>query len=253
MRGIADVNHRLDGPDGARVVVLLHAIGTSLEMWAPQTPVLAREYRVVSVDLRGHGRSPVPDGPYAMGELADDVLGLLDRLGVERASICGLSLGGMVGLTMGAIAPERVERLIAACVIAVPAAPLAWHERGQTVLSGGSAAVSDLVVERWGYRSRAPAIARLLRGWLADTPPEGYAGCCEAIAGMDLRPLLPRVSTPTLLLAGSDDPAAPESIAREMSAAMPDAHVAVIEGAAHLANVEAPDATTAAILGHLGR
>ena len=80
-------------------------------MWAPQTPVLAREYRVVSVDLRGHGRSPVPDGPYAMGELADDVLGLLDRLGVERASICGLSLGGMVGLTMGAIAPERVERL----------------------------------------------------------------------------------------------------------------------------------------------
>ncbi len=247
------LNHRIDGPAHAPVVVLIHAIGTSLQMWAPQVPELSRDYRLVSVDLRGHGRSPVPSGPYRMADLAGDVVGLLDRLGIERASVCGLSLGGMVGLTMAAARPDRVDRLIAACVVAVPPAPAAWRDRAQAVLVGGSAAVSDLVVERWGYTNRAPEIAQSIRDMLAATPPEGYAGCCEAIADMDLRPLLPLITAPTLLVAGGDDPAAPASVAMGMSAAMADAHVTVIEGAAHLINVEAPSATTDAILEHLRR
>jgi 3-oxoadipate enol-lactonase len=224
-----------------------------MQMWASQVPALAVDYRVISVDLRGHGRSPVPAGPYSLGELAGDVIAVLDRRGVERASVCGLSLGGMVGLTIAAIAPDRLDHLVAACVVAVPAAPAAWHERAQHVLAGGSAAVSDLVIERWGYRDRAPEIAQLVREMLAATPREGYAGACEAIANMDLRPALPLVAASTLLLAGSDDPAAPASVAQEMAAAMPDARVGVVEGAAHLLNVEAPTATTAAILTHLRR
>lgn len=247
------LHHRVDGPEGAPVVVLVHAIGTSMQMWASQVPALSGDYRVISVDLRGHGRSPAPPGPYAMGQLAGDVIAVLDRVGIERASVCGLSLGGMVALTMAAIAPDRLDQLVAACVVAVPAAPAAWHERAQSVLAGGSAAVSDLVVERWGYRDRAPEVAQLVRDMLAATPPEGYAGSCEAIANMDLRPALPLVAAPTLLLAGSDDPAAPASVAHEMAAAMPDARVDVIEGAAHLLNVEAPTATTEAILKHLRR
>jgi 3-oxoadipate enol-lactonase len=245
--------HRVNGPEDAPIVVLVHAIGTSMQIWASQVPALTRDYRVISVDLRGHGRSPSPPGPYAMGELAGDVIAVLDRLGIERASVCGLSLGGMVGLTMAAFAPDRLDRLIAACVVAVPAAPAAWYERAQRVLAGGSAAVSDLVVERWGYRDRAPEVAQLVRDMLAATSPEGYAGSCEAIAHMDLRPALPLVAAPTLLLAGSDDPAAPASAAQEMAAAMPDARVDVIAGAAHLLNVEAPTATTDAILEHLRR
>jgi 3-oxoadipate enol-lactonase len=247
------LHHWVNGPEGAPSVVLIHAIGTSMQMWASQVPALSRDHRVISLDLRGHAGSPVPSGPYAMGELAGDVIALLDRLDIERASVCGLSLGGMVGLTMAAVAPDRLDRLIAACVVAVPAAPDAWRDRAQSVMAGGSAAVSDLVVERWGYRNRAPEIAQLVRDMLAATPPDGYAGCCEAIAGMDLRPALPLVSAPTLLLAGSDDPAAPASVAAEMAAAMPDARVDVIEGAAHLLNVEAPTATTEAILEHLRR
>ncbi len=247
------LHYRIDGPDTAPVVVLIHAIGTSLDMWAPQIPALSRDYRVVSVDLRGHGGSGAPAGPYAMGELAADVLALLDALHVERASVCGLSLGGMVGITMAATAPDRVERLVAACVVAFPAMPSAWRDRAQRVLAGGTAAVSDLVADRWGYRDRAPEIGAQVRAMLAATSPAGYAACCEAIAAMDLRPLLPLVAAPTLLLAGSEDPAAPESVARELSAAMPDARVLVIDGAAHLLNVESPAATTAAILEHLGR
>ena len=119
--------------------------------------------------------------------------------------------------------------------------------------AGGAAAISELVVERWGYRNRAPSIAAFVLEMLAATSPDGYAGCCEAIAGMDLRPALPLVTAPALLLAGSDDPAAPPSVALEMAAAMPNARVTVIDGAAHLVNVEVPGATTEAILEHLRR
>jgi 3-oxoadipate enol-lactonase len=248
-----DLHHRIDGPEGAPQVVLLHALGTSTRMWAPQQTALSIDHRVISIDLRGHGQSPAPPGPYAMGELAGDVIGVLDRLGIERASICGLSLGAMVGTTIASIAPDRVDRLVAASIVAVPASPAAWHERAQRVLAGGSEAISDLVIERWGYRDRAPEIARLVRDMLAATAPAGYAGCCEAIAGMNLRPGFPLVTAPTLLLAGSEDPAAPVSVAREMATAMPDARVTVIDGAAHLLNVEAAAATTEAILEHLGR
>jgi 3-oxoadipate enol-lactonase len=249
----ADLHHRVDGSEGAPNLVLLHAIGASMRMWEPQIPSLSRDHRVISIDLRGHGQSPAPPGPYAMGELARDVIAVLDRLEAERPSICGLSLGAMVGITMAAIAPDRVDRLIAAAVVAVPTSPAAWQERAQRMRMGGPAAISDLVVERWGYRDRAPMIAELVREMLDATPPEGYAGCCEAIAGMDLRPILPRVTAPTLLLAGGDDPAAPASTARDMAATMLDAHVTVIDGAAHLINVEAPTATTEAILEHLRR
>ena len=253
MTATVALHHRTDGPPAAPVVVLVHAIGTSLQAWAPQAAALSRDFRVVSVDLRGHGRSPVPPGPYTIAGLAADVIALLDVLGIERASVCGLSLGGMVGLTLAAVAPDRVDRLVAACVTAVPPVPSAWEDRAQRVLAGGSSAVADLVVERWGYRDRAPEIAELVRGMLAVTPAAGYAGCCQAIAAMDLRPVLPLVSAPTLLLAGSEDPAAPAQVARELSAAMPDASVHVIDGAAHLLNIEAAAATTAAILEHLRR
>ena len=249
----ADLHHRVDGPEEAPSLVLLHAIGTSMRMWAPQVPVLSRDHRVISIDLRGHGQSPAPLGPYAMDELARDVIAVLDRLEIERASICGLSLGAMVAMTMAALAPHRIDRLIAACVVAVPTSPTAWRERAQRMLAGGAAAISDLVVERWGYQDRAPEIAELVREMLAATRPEGYAGCCEAIAGLDLRPDLPRVTAPALLLAGSEDPAAPPAVARELAATMPDAQVTVIDGAAHLVNVEAATATTEAILEHLRR
>ncbi len=240
------------GRPGAETVVLLHAIGTSLEMWSPQVAPLSRDFRLVAVDLRGHGLSPVLSGPYSIEDLADDVLALLGRLDIERASVCGLSLGGMVGLSMAALAPRRVQRLVAACVVAAPAAPEAWSDRARRVRTGGTAAVSDLVVERWGYRQRQPAIARQIRDMLAATPAEGYAACCDAIAAMDLRPGLGRIAAPTLLLVGEDDPAAPLEAAEGIAAAMVSARVTVIEGVAHLANVEAADAVTAAIRAHLG-
>jgi 3-oxoadipate enol-lactonase len=248
-----ELHHEVAGPGDAPVVVLLHAIGTSLAMWDPQAGALEHGHRTVRVDLRGHGGSPVVDGPASMADLAGDVIRLLDDLEVERASICGLSLGGMVGLQVAASHPDRVDRLVAACVTAKPASPQAWLDRARAVRTGGTRAIEDLVLERWGYTARAPEIGRLIVEMLAATPAEGYAACCEAIAAMDLGPDLPRVTAPTLLLVGADDPAAPAETAREMAAIMPDARVVVIDGAAHLANVERPVEVTGAILQHLGR
>ncbi len=248
-----DLQYTVEGPPGRPVVVVAHAIGMSNRMWDPQVAALASAWRVVRLDLRGHGGSPVPAGPYTLGELGADVLRVLDRMAVQRAAIVGLSLGAMVGLWLAANAPERVERLVAACAIARPASPQAWHERGEAVLAGGTAAVADLVVERWGYANRDAAIESILRTSLAATPARGYAGCCEAIATMDLTGALGRIQAPTLLLAGADDPAAPPAAANEIAAAVPSSRVEVVEGAAHLLNVERADVVTEAILQHLRR
>ena len=253
MTATVPLHHRIEGPDDAPVVVLLHAIGTSLEMWAPQVPVLSGSYRLLSRDLRGHGiaRSgrAVRDGRARRGRLG------APRRARHRAGVGVRPVARRHGGHHDGRRPTRTVwiHLVAACAVAVPPSPAAWRDRARRVLEGGTPTISDLVVERWGYSDRAPQVRELVQRMLAATPAAGYAGCCEAIAAMDLRPALSLVSAPTLLLAGSDDPAAPPSVARELAAAMPDARVEVIAGAAHLLNVEFPTATTAAIVDHLGR
>jgi len=132
-----------------------------------------------------------------------------------------------------------------------PPSPAAWTERAGAVRAGGVAAVADLVVERWGYRGRKPEVERAIREMLAATPAEGYAAACDAIAAMDLRPELPRIMAPTLLIAGGDDPAAPPTAAASIAWAIPRSRLTIVDGAAHLVNVEQPAAVTSAILGHL--
>jgi 3-oxoadipate enol-lactonase len=251
MTSAVDVHHVSDGRPDAPVVVLAHAIGASLRMWDPQASGLARDFHVIRYDHRGHGSSPVPAGPYTIADLGSDLLALLDRLHVERAAICGLSLGAMAALWVASHAPDRVTRLIACCAVANAASAASWRERAATVRRGGTAAVADLVIERWGYRGRDPAIQGLIREMLLATPAEGYAACCDAIADMDLEPDLRAITAPTLVVAGGDDPAAPVTEMERVARLIPDARVAVIDGVAHLANVERPDAMTDAVRAHL--
>jgi 3-oxoadipate enol-lactonase len=246
-----DVRSVVEGLQGAPVVVLSHAIGTDLSIWQAQAEALARDWRVVRYDHRGHGASPVPPGPYAIADLGVDLMRLLDRLGVDRASICGLSLGAMTALWVAAHAPDRVERIVCCSVIARPASPAAWADRAATVRRAGTAAVADMVVERWGYRERRPATGAVVRSLLLATPVEGYAATCDAIQQLDLWPVLSRVRAPTLVVAGADDPAAPESEARAIAAALPGGSVTVIPDAGHLMSVDQPEALTATLAGHL--
>lgn len=245
-----EVHHVADGPPGAPVVILVHAIGTSLAMWQPQAEALSRDFRVVRYDQRGHGASPVPEGPYEIADLGRDLLLLMDRLRVERAALCGLSLGAMTVLWVAAHAPDRVERLVGCCVTAQPASPEAWADRAATVRRDGIGAIEELVVDRWGYRNRSPGIEALVREMLLATPAAGYAACCDAIRTMNLAPDLRSITAPTLLIAGTDDPAAQPTAMATVAQAIPDCMLRVVDGAAHLVNVEQPEAVTAAISEH---
>jgi 3-oxoadipate enol-lactonase len=241
MTAAAVVLHTVeDGPADAPVVVLGGSLGSTLAMWKPQLPALTDRYRVIRYDHRGHGGSPAPPGPYDLPDLAADVLALLDRLGLDRISYCGLSLGGMVGMRIAADAPDRVDRLVLCCT-AARMDPAAWAERAAGVRAGGTAAIADTVVSRWvtpGYRQRHPDVVEEMAQMIRTTSDAAYEACCGAIARMDLRPVLPSITAPTLVVAGAQDPATPPQHAYDIAAAIPGARVEVVADAAHLANVE---------------
>ena len=250
---MVELHHLLEGPEDAPVVVMANSLGTTLRMWDDQAPKLSSSFRLLRYDHRGHGDSPVPFGPYTIGDLGGDVLALLDRLGIERASFCGLSLGGMVGMWLASEAPERLERLVVCCT-SVRFAAKVYDARAQTVRTEGVDAVADRVLERWftpGFRANHHETIEWASRMLRSTSAEGYAGCCEAIRDADLRSRLGEIQAPTLVIAGADDLAAPVDQAELISESVSGARLVVIPHAAHLANIEQPEAVTGAVLKHL--
>jgi 3-oxoadipate enol-lactonase len=248
------VHHVVEGPEAAPAVVLLNSLGTDLGMWEPQARALRTEFRVVRLDTRGHGRSPVPPGPYSLADLGGDLLALLDRLEIERACLCGVSLGGSTAVWTAAHAPERVESLVACFTSAYfgPADP--WLERAALVRAEGTEAIADAVLERWftpAFGQRDPDLLARMRASLVATPAEGYASCCEAVGRLDLRDDLELIAAPTLVISGTDDPATPPEHGRRLAAGIAGAEFAEISGAAHIGNLERPDAVTELIRKHL--
>jgi 3-oxoadipate enol-lactonase len=247
--------HRFDGPSDAPVLVLSSSLGTTLELWDVNVGALAERFRVLRYDHRGHGRSPLQRGSYTVDELASDVLELLDEHDLERVAFCGLSLGGAVGLWLGAFAAERIDRLVIACSSAQFGPPENWLERAGTVRSDGVSAISDSVIRRWftaDLARREPDLVHRFRGMLEATPSEGYAGYCEAIAAWDFRRNLGEVRVPTLVIAGSDDPSTPPEHGRLIAEGVPDARLEIVEDAAHLVNVAQPAEFSRLVLHHLG-
>jgi len=247
----AVVSGARDGP----AVVLGPSLGTTTAVWEPQLSLLEREFRVIRYDHRGHGGSRVVPGPYTLAELGADVLLLLDSLQVSRAHYVGMSLGGMVGMWLATHAPERIDRLTLLSTSAFMPPASDWLERAETVRTKGTAAVAETVVRRWftpGFQARHPDVVAHYTEQLAALPAEGYAGCCDAIAAMDLRGDLGAISAPTLIVVGVDDPATPPDHAEAIASRIPEARVARVADAAHLANVEQPDQIGRLIVEHLG-
>lgn len=248
----AVVSGRPDGP----TVVLSNSLGSTYRMWDAQLAALEDRFRVIRYNTRGHGDSPVPAGPYSIDDLADDVIALLDRYGVQRAHLVGLSLGGMTMMRVAARNPERLEKLVLLCTAAQLPPASAWLERAATVRAGGSGAVADAVVQRWftpDYLAAHPDVRAEHVAMIAGTPAEGYAGCCEAIAALNLRGELSAITAPALAIAGADDPATPPAMLEEIAGAIPGAELLVVPNSAHLANAEQPDIVTPAIVRHLER
>jgi 3-oxoadipate enol-lactonase/4-carboxymuconolactone decarboxylase len=249
-----DLHAVVEGPHDAPVVLLAGSLGSTHAMWEPQVPALTQSFRVVRYDARGHGGSPAPAGPYTIDDLVDDVVALLDRLGVRSAHVVGLSLGGMTALRLASRAPERVRRVVALCTSASLGPAQQWLERASTVRDHGASAVADAVVERWftaGFRASNPDAVEAMRSMIAGTPAEGYAGCCEAIASMDLRAELRSIRAPLLAIAGADDPATPPPHLSTIASEVQLGQLLVLPDAAHLASFEQHSAVTAAVLTHL--
>jgi 3-oxoadipate enol-lactonase len=244
--------YRVDGPAGAPAVVLSPSLGTTTSLWDPQVGALAAARRVIRHDHPGHGESPVPDVPVSVAAIGAGVVGVLDELGVERASFCGISLGGMVGMWLGANAPERIDRLVLACTGASLGAPEVYRERAARVRAEGTAGLREGARERWftpAFRD-SRAARRILDGLLA-IAPEGYAACCEAVGGFDFRSELGRIAQPTLVVYGEEDAVTPPAVVDELVRGIPRARRSGIANASHLANVEQPETFTAAVLTHL--
>ena len=247
------LNVSVEGRDGAPTLMLSNSLGCTLQMWEPQMEALTRAFRVIRYDRRGHGNSQVPPGPYSMERFGRDVLAILDGLNVEKAHWCGLSMGGMVGQWLGANAPERFDRIILANTTCHYPDPTNWLNRIKAVKEGGIAAVADTVVAGWltaDFRQRGPQVTANMKAMLEASPVQGYLACCEALSTLDQRDLLPKIKSPTLVIAGRHDMGTPVSAAELIRSLIPGASMTVLD-AAHISNIEQSQAFTEAVLGFL--
>jgi 3-oxoadipate enol-lactonase len=248
--------HRVDGPPSAPAVFLSPSLGTTWEMWDALTEALVPAHRVVRYDTRGHGRSPVPPGPSTVADLAADVVALADSLGIERFGFVGLSLGGAIGQQLALTTPTRLTAAVLCCTVPSFGDPATWTERAAQVRGSGMSVLAEATRGRWftdGFRAAHPEVVEEHVAMLTGTDPEGYASCCEALAGFDVWDRLAEITVPTRVVAGADDAVAPPATCAQMASAIPGADLVVIDDASHIASAAQPAAFHAAVVEHLGR
>jgi 3-oxoadipate enol-lactonase len=253
----AILHHEDAGPRDAPALLLAGSLGTTLRMWDPQADALRNDHglRVVAYDQLGHGASPVPDGPYSIARLGEAALALLDHLGLGRVSFAGVSIGGMVGQWLAANAPERIDRLVLICTSAHLGPPDPWEERARTVREAGTVEViADAVSARWltpPWAAAHPEARDALRAMLAAQPPEGYAACCDALAGLDERAGAAAIKAPTLVIGGAQDASIPPEHQERLAASIAGARLEILDPGAHVVSVERADVVTDLIADHL--
>lgn len=233
-----------EGPSDAPVVVLLCSLGSTVDMWAPQRRDLAGDYRVLTMDTRGHGGSGVTPGPYFVEDLGDDVLETLDHLDVDVAAFVGVSLGGAMSQAIALRVPERVSALGLICTSAQFDNLDSFVERAETARTEGVATIADAVVARWFTDDIDETTRTTMRDMIAATPGEGYASCCEAIVAWDSRSRLSSITAPTLVISGAQDPATPPAHGHVLADGIPGARLEVLEHAAHLASYQRAEVVT---------
>lgn len=249
IRGGVRLYWRLDGVPDRPPLVLLHSIATDITLWDAAVPALARRFRLLRIDLRGHGASDAPPGDYSLAMLAGDVATVMADAGIARAAIAGVSLGGMVAMELALRHPDRVAALALICTSAAMDGP-AWADRIAAVRDGGMGAIVDPVMARFlspAFAAAHAPVAQSVRQALLSMAPQGYTGAAAAIRDMAVLDALPAIGVPTLVIAGKQDVSTPYAGHGErIVAAIPGA-VAAHVNAAHLAPLEAPAELAAAI------
>lgn len=249
-----DLEYELSGPTGAPVVVLSNSLGTTFAMWDAVVPVLRGKFRVLRYDTRGHGGSEVIDSEIDIADLAADLAGLLAALGIDRVHLAGLSLGGMTAQSFAATWPERVISLTLMATAAELGPKSEWETRIATVRAQGMAPVTEAAMIRWfsdAHRGHESAVR--IRETFLGIDPVGYAVCSSAISRMDLRPLLSKITAPTLILVGADDPATTVARAEAIRDGIGHAELTILPRVRHMLAVERGESVAAHLLAFLER
>ena len=238
-----------NGPESAPVLVLSNSLGTNLSLWDPQIPAFEKHFRVLRYDSRGHGESGVSLRDYSVELLARDVIGILDALKLDRVHFCGLSIGGMTGMWLGAHAPERLHKLVLSNTSPQIGDTQTWNTRILTVRSGGTKAVAQPVVDRWftpEFRAKNPKAVAKTKEMIESTNPDGYIASCAAVRDFNFWPEVANIHAPTLVIAGAHDPAVPAANVQRLANSISGAKYLELN-AAHISNVEDADKFTAAV------
>lgn len=241
-----ELYYEVSGKEGAPWLVLSHSLACTVRMWDPQVAAFKAKYRILNYDMRGHGASAAPSGPYSLEMLADDVLGLMKECRIARAAFIGLSIGGMIGQAFALKHGSKLKSLMLCDTLPASASGGAalWAERMAAVKKANSlAGLADSTMERWftdAYKTRHPGRWKQIRDTIAGTTPQGYLGCAAAIQNFDFVPRLPSLKLPTLVVCGSDDQGTPPAGNRRIAELIPGGRYEEIAGARHLPNVERP-------------
>jgi 3-oxoadipate enol-lactonase len=252
------MNYTLDGPASAPVATLSHSLATDLSMWDPQMKALTARYRVLRYDTRGHGGTEAPAAAYTLDQLADDARALLQALGIPKTHWIGLSMGGMIGQTLVLKSPELFLSLSlcdTSSRIPAEAKPL-WQDRIKTAQTQGMEPLVEGTIARWftaPFREQHKDVVDPVRAMIRRTPPQGYAGCCHAISALDLTDRLPAIKLPTLIVVGEEDQGTPVAASQAIQAKIAGSQLEILKSAAHLANMEQPEAFTNAVTSFLAR
>lgn len=243
------LHFRADGKRGPWLT-FCNSLGTDLSMWDAQADALSERFRVLRYDRRGHGASTAPPAPYALSDLGGDVLALLDGLEIERTHFCGLSIGGLVGQWLGVHAPGRLDRLVVCATAPKIGTAESWQARSEQVREHGLAPLLEPTAERWftpDFNAAHPDVVRDILQRFAATSVEGYCGCCDALAGADLRADLGRITVPVLAISGDDDPVCTPADLQGIADGVADGRHVSLPGR-HIVNVESAAAFNATLL-----
>ena len=237
------LHYQLSGPEDGPALVLSGALGTDLRMWDNLLPHLPGGLRVLRYDMRGHGLSTCPDGPYYMGDMVADIATLMQRLELREVAFVGLSIGGMIAQGLAAERLDLVRGLVLSNTAAKIATPAIWQQRIDEIRANGIGAIAFANMERWfsrRFRTEAPGVVEGFLNMVMRTPLEGYVGAAEAIAETDLYESTARLTLPTLGIAGGEDGSTPADLVRESVGLINGARFELIRGTGHLPSVEKP-------------
>jgi 3-oxoadipate enol-lactonase len=242
------IHYRLDGPANAPVLAFVNSLGTDHRIWDSVAASLAPRFRLLRYDMRGHGLSDAPPGVYSLDEHVADLAGLLDAAGIGRMVLIGVSVGGLIAQGFALAHPDRLAGLVLLDTAARIGDAELWQARADHVREAGMAAIAGPVLDRWfdaRYREQHPDDFAGWRLMLERSPVDGYAGTCATLRDTDLRGSVGNIRLNTLVAAGATDVSTPPELVRGTAALLPKARFALIPGAGHLPNIEAPDALLA--------